>query len=100
MAADHDIFQNRHVLKKTDVLKCTGHTFLGNMVGFQSLDKYPFPVRWNDGNIPFCGWINTGDAVKEGGLSRTIGTNQRNNFTLTDSQADVVEGPEAAEIFG
>jgi len=100
MTADHDVFQYGHILKKTDVLKCTGHTLLGDMVGFHTLDKLFFSPGWDDGNIPFCGWIDTGDAVKEGGLSGTIGANQRHDFPLPDSQVDVVEGSETAKVFG
>ncbi len=40
VAADHDVFQNRHVGKQPNVLEGPGHTPFGHLVGFETVDPF------------------------------------------------------------
>lgn len=98
MAADHDVFQDRHILKQTDILKRTGHAAFGDMVGFDAVDPLRFFAGRRNHDVAFSRVVDAGDAIEKGGFTGTVGSDQGNDFALFDIEVKMIQGPQAAEI--
>ncbi|CAI8203323.1 MAG: Uncharacterised protein [SAR116 cluster bacterium] len=77
---------------------------MGNLEGAQQPLAKQF-MRRQAGNIlaikqdmAACRGIMTGNHVEQGGLARTIGTNQARNRTGFNGQRDIIDSPDTAKI--
>jgi hypothetical protein len=95
MTTQHDIFHGVHMGKQFNVLESPGNTHPGNGIGL-----FMFYGITLENHIPFTRLIKPGYAVEQGGLSRTIGTDDGKDLTLVHGKTDIFQGPDAAKRNG
>ena len=95
MHAYLDIFQHRHGVEQTDVLKGTRNAEADDAAASQVIQLLAV-----EGDHA-CAWrIDTGDHVKDGGFTGAVGTDQAENFAFGHIEVEIVDGDESAEASG
>jgi len=94
MKGNFYIVEDSQLFKKSNILKGSGDTQSGVLIG-------PLP-----GNISVVkvdtatgGFENAGKQIKHGGLASPIGSDQADQFSMVDLDAIVCQGGDAAEAF-
>jgi hypothetical protein len=82
MAAQHDVFQNRHVREKADVLKGPGQTPLRDGIYLQPIDPLSFFAGRVDKDVAFCGAVQAGDSVEKGCFACAVGADEADDIPL------------------
>ena len=82
-------------MKQSNVLKCTGDPVLCILIRFQPDHVFPFQF-----DRTFGWFVDTGEHVENGGLSRTVRTDDSNQFTLFKAQVEIIHSAEAAKHDG
>jgi hypothetical protein len=86
------VFHDRKLAKEPDGLKCARNTAPSDSVSGQVGD-----FRAADRYLPGGSGHQPGDHVYQGGLTRSIGPNQSQDFTLRQAEGYVVQCPQAIE---
>ena len=92
VAAQQDIVQAVHVGKEFDVLKGSGNPQPGDRLGLQALD-----LLLPELDMPRIRGINPVDAVEQGGLASSVGTDDRKDFPGLHLKGDAFQGLQAPE---
>ena len=74
---DRHIVENRHIVKQSDVLICSGNSQIGQLARGHTCNIFAL-INDRAG----CRLLNSRRIIDASGFSRTIGTNQCQNFTL------------------
>ena len=113
------VFQNRHALEQTDILKGAGHAHFGNLVRrvgdelavFADVASGVELLHFAGGmtlrddlaphfHIAVGGRVYAGDHVEGRGLARAVGADEGHDLALVHVHAQAVHGDYAAELHG
>jgi len=93
-AADHDIIQTSHPGERPRGLKGPADTQPANLVRFE---RGYIPSLKEDSA---SAWLETArDQVEESGFPGAVGPHQADDFTFSDSEINVLEGPKVPKLF-
>ena len=90
-----NVIQNRHVLKKTDILESTGNPRLIDLNGAFSRDI--LAIQLND---PLVGLVYAGEKIEYGCFSRSVGADQAIELAFFNIYMKAVHRPKTAELNG
>jgi len=97
----HQVFQNGHTAKQTDILEGTGNFRLSrNLEVRLALQKMLFSVGAVHHQTTFSRLIEPGDAVKHCGFTRTVRSDKRSNITAPNIEAQVANSGQTAKAHG
>ncbi len=91
---DHHVLQHRHGVKQADILEGAGDPGVHHLVGLQPSATCP------PGDAAAGGFIVGGNDVKQGRFARAVRADKAKDLRLVNMEADVVDGPQAAELHG
>src|SRR5882724_1064133 len=89
------IFQNRHIIKKTNILECPRYTTFDNLV-WRKADQCSSIQAY----ITRCWTINPGNKIKYRRFTCAIGANHADNFARLNLQIHILDGNQATKTFG
>src|SRR5512141_882938 len=92
VAADHDVFEDRHLREEPNVLERPHHAAGGDLAGRHAVDLRP-----PENDLAGVGWKETGDQVEDRRLPRAVRPDQRLDRSRGDVEGKVVDGLQAAE---
>ena len=92
MKGNFNIVKHRQLLKKPNILKCSGNTQSSALIGSQAGDISVIEIDTAPG-----GFENTGKQVKYRGLAGPVRSDQPDQFTLMDLDAVICQSGDAAE---
>src|SRR5471032_2347437 len=92
VAADHDVFQRRHLAEQTDVLEGAGDAGLGHFM--RRGRRIRLAGQLESARVRL---IQAGDDVEEGGLAGAVRPDQAVDLALHDLDADIGQRLQAAE---
>ena len=93
MVSCFDIVKNCKIVKKSDILKCPGDAGLIDI--HNSLSSGVFSVKKDRAS---GGFIYFGEQVKDGRLACAVGTDQSYDFFIVNSEIEIIDGRQSAEI--
>jgi hypothetical protein len=95
MLTHNQIFEEGHFTEQTGDLKGSGQSQFRDLVGFKPFD--PFLLKED---VAFRKREQPIDAVKQGGLSCAVGSNEADDLPLMDAKTDLAKGMKAAKGLG
>ena len=95
MCTDHDVLDDCHVFKQSDILKCPCNAERSSAVGFEHFE--PLVLECDFTRI---GSKSSAQDVKERSLASPIGSNDRMDVPLLDIDSDIPQRMEATKTFG
>jgi hypothetical protein len=95
VAGDADVVEDGQRTEEADVLKRARDAERDDFVDAQAGE-----VAAVKGDGAFGRRVNAGDEIEHGGLARTVGANEADEFVFADGEIDGTDGDEAAETDG
>src|SRR5207249_8121767 len=92
VATEHEVVDDGHAPEERNVLKGAGHAQGGDAGG-----REPGELVAVETDGPLLRVKDAADAVQQGGLARTVGTDDGQDLALLDVEADAADGLDAAE---
>jgi hypothetical protein len=92
MATQHKVIHGAHVREEFDILKCPGNPLFGNLVRFEIGDVISF-----EEDLSRIWLINSTDAIEDGGLSGSIGSNDGIDGPFLHLKAHITQSSDAAK---
>src|ERR1700693_4884517 len=89
------IFQNRHIIKQTNILECPCYTTFDNLV-WRKADQCSSIQAY----ITRCWTINPRNKIKYRRFACAIWANHTDNFSRLNLQIDILDGNQATKTLG
>ena len=93
VAGNHYVGFHRQVAKQTDVLEGTGNAQLCCLVRLHIRD-----ILSHKSNLSAICMINTGDGIKDGRFSGSVGTDEPVSHAFFNFQAELINSADTAEM--
>ena len=92
VAADHHVFERRHIAEQANVLKSARDASRCNFVGGVDVQRRAIKQE-----LAAVGAVKTGEHVEKSGFSGAVGSDQAVDFAVRDGEGDVRQRFESAE---
>jgi hypothetical protein len=89
---NHNVTNDRHIVKKTNVLERTGNAFLVDLFLRKPIQFFPVKIERTGGRL-----IYTGEKIEYRGLAGTIRTDQTVDLILFDAEVNILSSLETAK---
>ncbi len=95
MCTDHDVLDDCHVFKQSDILKCPRNAQCSSAIGFEHFE--PLVLECDFTGI---GSKSSAQDVKERSLAGPIGSDHRVDVSFLDIDSDIPQCIETTKTFG